>query len=93
MTFFVEPNLFVESYTREIQMSYSKTNGTGFNSSNIDSITYDSTAQTLEVSWIGGKTYRYNNVDESTASNFDAAESKTKFLNESIKNRFEFETL
>ncbi|RYD60382.1 MAG: KTSC domain-containing protein [Verrucomicrobiaceae bacterium] len=93
MTFFVEPNLFVESYTREIQMSFTKTNGTDFNSGNIDGYTYDASAQTLEVGFIGGKTYRYTGVDSSTASNFDSAESKTKFLNESIKNRFEFETL
>jgi hypothetical protein len=74
-------------------MSFTKTNGTDFNSGNIDRIAYDSSAQTLEVAFIGGKTYRYNNVDASTASNFESADSKTKFLNESIKNRFEFETL
>lgn len=75
-------------------MSYTKTNGTDFQSSNIDSIAYDDAAQTLEVAFIsGGKRYRYKDVDANTAEQMATAESKTKFLNESVKNRFEVEAL
>jgi hypothetical protein len=74
-------------------MSFTKTNGSDFNSSNIDTISYDSSAQTLDVAFIGGKTYRYEGVDESTANSFNSADSKTRFLNESIKNKFSVTTI
>ncbi|RYD78740.1 MAG: KTSC domain-containing protein [Verrucomicrobiaceae bacterium] len=70
-----------------------KTNGTDFNSTNIDSYDYDASAETLEVAFITGGKYVYRGVPQDTVSALDSAESKTKFLNESIRNKFETEKL
>ncbi|MBO1021445.1 KTSC domain-containing protein [Methylobacterium sp. SD274] len=69
-------------------MSFVKTNGVDFNSTNIERVEYDSGAKTLKVSFIGGKTYQYDDIDSCAADSFESADSKTRFLNESIARRF-----
>lgn len=70
--------------------NWTRTNGSDFQSGNIDSFSYDSSAQTLTVKFTRGETYTYQGVDENTASKLDNADSKTTFLNESLKGKFEF---
>lgn len=71
--------------------NWTRTNGSDFQSGNIDSFSYDGGAKTLTVKFTRGDTYTYKNVDEATANSLDKADSKTTFLNESLKGRFEFD--
>jgi hypothetical protein len=74
--------------------SFTKTNGSDFNSSNIDRVEYDAGTQNLNVTFTnGGKTYQYAGVDQSTADQLVSAQSVTKFLNESIRNKFSSQTI
>lgn len=59
-------------------------------SSNIVSVGYDSTSETLEVEFQNGSVYQYYNVSQSTYDELMAAPSKGKFLAYQIKNFFPY---
>ena len=59
-------------------------------SSNIRSIGYDSTTQTLEVEFQSGWVYQYYGVPASLNENIMQASSKGQFLNQYIKNAYPY---
>jgi hypothetical protein len=59
-------------------------------SSNIASIGYDETSQTLEVEFHNGTTYQYYNVGAALFEQFRAAPSKGQFLNTYIRNDYPY---
>ena len=59
-------------------------------SSNIRSIGYDSTTQTLEVEFQSGWVYQYYGVPEFLHENIMQASSKGQFLNQYIKNAYPY---
>jgi hypothetical protein len=60
----------------------------GFTSSNIASFRYDRTLDILEVDFLSGSTYAYDNVPPATHRAFQAALSKGEFFARQIKNRY-----
>lgn len=60
-------------------------------SSNIESVGYDSDARELHVSFVSGKTYVYSDVDDWVFHELLASESKGSYLNREIRNRYQFE--
>jgi len=52
---------------------------------------FDADARTLEIEFAGGGIYRYLNVPPATCRALRAAESKGRFVNESIKPRYRYE--
>lgn len=58
-----------------------------FESSNINCLWYSKTKQELVVEYNGGSQYRYNNISEMEWNNLISADSKGKFINESIKSK------
>jgi len=58
------------------------------NSSNIESVGYDSDSLTLEVEFKGGSVYQYYDVPSHVYENFISAESLGSYLHHSIKNNF-----
>jgi hypothetical protein len=59
-------------------------------SSNIASVGYEPTSQTLEVEFAGGAVYQYYNVPQSIYEEFVAAASKGRFFASQIKDRFPY---
>ncbi|TAK87301.1 MAG: KTSC domain-containing protein [Aquabacterium sp.] len=59
-------------------------------SSNIASIGYDATSETLEVEFTNGALYQYYNVPQALAEQLMQAGSKGQFLHYSIKNAYPF---
>lgn len=59
-------------------------------SSNVVSVGYDPTSETLEVEFQSGSIYQYYNVGRTTYEAFMAAPSKGQFLAYQIKNRFPY---
>ena len=59
-------------------------------SSNVASIGYDPSSETLEVEFVNGSIYQYYNVPQSIYDSFRAASSAGKFLAYQIKNAFPF---
>ena len=57
-------------------------------SSNIKSIGYDSASRTLEVEFLSGGVYSYNDVPKATALHFMKAKSKGQYFSASIKTKF-----
>ena len=60
-------------------------------SSNVGAYGYDAEAKCLVVEFRSGKSYRYMNVPEKTASGLDAAESKGRFVAAHVVDKFDFE--
>jgi hypothetical protein len=60
-------------------------------SSNIDSIGYDTKTSTLEIEFINGRVYQYFNVPYMTYLSLFVAKSKGKYFANYIKNNYEFE--
>jgi hypothetical protein len=56
----------------------------------IEHISYDDAAGELHVKFVGGGTYTYYAVPRSVYEAFRAASSKGAFLNNFIKNRYDF---
>lgn len=54
-------------------------------SSNLASVGYDSTSQTLEVEFLNGKIYQYSGVPLSVYSSLTAASSHGSYLNQHVK--------
>ena len=61
-----------------------------FTSSNVYKIGYEAANSTLEVIFHNGGTYQYFDVPQNIWEAFKAAESKGKFLAESIKGQFRY---
>lgn len=61
-------------------------------SSNVDSCEYDAEAQTLDVTFNSGDTYRYSDVEPSTYRSFTLAASPGGFIHSRLK-RYPYEQL
>ena len=60
-------------------------------SSNIEAIGYDPSAQELHVRFLkSGETYLYFNVEEWVFDEFSQADSKGQYLNRNIKGQYSF---
>lgn len=57
-------------------------------SSNLEGYGYDSKKQRLWVAFKGNRVYRYDEVPHEIADGLHLAESKGKYLNQNIKNKF-----
>lgn len=63
-------------------------------SSNVEAIGYDSDAQQLHVRFVkSGETYVYYDVEEWVFQEFMQADSKGTYLNNQIKERFQYSKL
>lgn len=62
-------------------------------SSVISFIHYDVKHKTLRVGYVSGMVYDYKKVPEHVYLNMKAAFSKGTFLNQHIKNKYEFEKI
>lgn len=59
-------------------------------SSNIESIGYDSKSQTLEIEFLNGTIYQYFDVPETVFEEFMGADSHGKYLNANIKGTYRY---
>jgi len=59
-------------------------------SSMMDNLEYDESNSELDITFVGGKTYRYFNVPPDVYADLLDAESKGEFFNERIKDQYEF---
>ena len=59
-------------------------------SSNIASVGYNSTSETLEVEFLNGSIYQYYNVSENMYDRLMTEGSKGRFLNTYIKNAYPY---
>lgn len=59
-------------------------------SSNIASIGYDASSQTLEVEFNNGSVYQYYNVERETFEHLRTAKSKGSYLNAYIRDAYPF---
>lgn len=59
-------------------------------SSNIYAVGYDADSQTLEIEFKNGAVYQYSSVPSGEYEGIMGAESKGKYLNANIKNRYSF---
>lgn len=62
-------------------------------SSNISAIGYEASDNTLFVEYSNGHLYEYMDVPQSLYETFLTADSKGKFMNENIKNRFDYKSI
>lgn len=62
-------------------------------SSNISEARFDKTTDTLEIDFVDGSTYSYNNVSPATWRGFQVAPSKGAFFARVIKGRYSYERL
>lgn len=60
------------------------------NSKQVKVIRYFDDTQILEIVFIGNKTYQYYNVPETIYEGALTAESIGKYVNEHVKNKFEY---
>jgi uncharacterized protein len=59
-------------------------------SSNIESIGYDSRSQTLEIEFLNGSVYQYFDVPEHVFNELMSADSYGKYLNANIKGTYRY---
>jgi hypothetical protein len=59
-------------------------------SSNIESVGYDQSAAVLEIKFRSGEVYQYANVPESIYKGLFNAESKGKYFQANIRNKYQF---
>jgi len=59
-------------------------------SSNIASIGYDASSETLEVEFLNSGVYQYYNVPEHVYTRFTEAPSKGQFFHANIKNAYPY---
>jgi hypothetical protein len=59
-------------------------------SSNISSVGYDLSSQTLEIEFTNGAVYQYYNISDAVFEQFMQASSKGQYLNTYIKNAYPF---
>lgn len=62
-------------------------------SSAVEYLHYDAKAKTLDITFVGGESYRYFDVPNKEFKNYQAAESKGKFVNAEIKPKYRYEKL
>lgn len=62
-------------------------------SSNIDSIGYNKEEQQLFIKFNNGSLYMYNDVPEDVWEDLQNSESKGKFVNNELKNVYDYEKL
>lgn len=60
-------------------------------SSNISAIGYDADSQSLEIEFHSGAVYSYSGVPPAEFEGFMDADSKGRYFNANIKNRYPFE--
>lgn len=60
-------------------------------SSNVESVSFDDSTDTLTVEFAGGDTYEYLNVPASVYRSFQAAPSAGQFVHRNLKGRFQSE--
>jgi hypothetical protein len=56
----------------------------------VKNMQYDAVTQTLKIVFVSGMIYEYENVPLNVYQSMKASKSKGKYLNEHIKNKFEF---
>ena len=56
----------------------------------IERINYDEAKRELHVTYVGGATYTYYGVPKQVYAAFRAAPSRGQFVNEFVKNRYDF---
>ena len=66
---------------------------TPITSSVIARVRYDTASGTLDVAFLSGKMYRYRDVPAPVYDAFMTAESKGRFFNTQIRDRFSFEQM
>ncbi len=59
-------------------------------STTIQHISYDETARELHVTFVGGTTYTYYDVPAHVYRSFRTAESKDRFFNQFVADRYDF---
>jgi hypothetical protein len=59
-------------------------------SSNIESIGYDSKSQTLEIEFLNGTIYQYFDVPERVFEELMGADSQGRYLNANIKGTYRY---
>src|SRR5262245_55988802 len=59
-------------------------------SSMMNNVEYDESSNELDITFVGGKTYRYLKVPPDVYADLLDAESKGEFFNERIKDLYEF---
>ncbi len=64
-----------------------------YDSSNIRESEYDFNSKELNLTFSGGKQYKYINVDEDSYRQFSTAESVGREFIKIIKNKFEFKLI
>ena len=63
----------------------------GFQSSNIASFRYDKSTDTLQVDFVNGDTYEYQNVSPQVHRAFQSALSKGEYFARHIRSRYSYE--
>jgi hypothetical protein len=66
---------------------------TAIKSKGIGRVTYDPHAQTLDVEFASSKVYRYFDVSPSVYAWLERVESKGRFINRLVKDRYRFERI
>lgn len=61
------------------------------NSSNIDSIGYDSNSMILEIAFLSGGTYQYFNVPKSIFDGIMSASSHGSYFHQYIKEKYSYQ--
>ena len=56
----------------------------------VERISYDEAARELHVTFAGGATYTYYGVPKQVYASFRAASSKGQFVNQFIRDRYDF---
>ena len=59
-------------------------------SSNLASVGYDTTTQTLEIEFLSGSVYQYYNVPENLYEQLMQASSKGRFFHQYIRNAYPY---
>jgi hypothetical protein len=59
-------------------------------SSNLSGVGYDSSSRTLEIEFVSGRIYRYQDVPQGTYSALLEAPSKGQFFNREIRDHFPY---
>ena len=56
----------------------------------VEHISYDEATRELRVTYVGGGTYTYYGVPKQVVAAFREARSKGQFVNQFVKNRYDF---
>lgn len=63
---------------------------TGFSSSNVARISFESSSLTLEVEFLNGSVYQYYNVPQNVWEDFKNAGSKGQFIHQNLKGLYRY---